>query len=364
MAEHMGYTTRTYQEKDKASILELNAMQGGVPELADSAYFDWLYSENPEGEPILSVAAETDTDRVVGFLWYIPVRWRCLGHSELVYMGANALVHPDHRRKGIFGALQAMAVPECGRRGAKFIYGFGRPISLRGVRHLGFGEATMPLLIRPLDAKRLAEARGFGPLLQWAARMGWGLASATVFRPRSVNGGLVVRQEIGFDAACDRFWQSLSDKYPIALERSHAFLQWRFGTVPCREYQILTSRDGSEVRGYAVIRCAEIQGVQCGLIMDLLVEPTTQGREAGALLLDGAAQRFRDEGMWMAACLMLEHTEEYRLLDRAGYIRFPYWLAPQSYVLSVRGASAGDLPGPLRDHIGKWFVTLASHDAC
>lgn len=364
MAEQAGYVTRMYQQKDKASILALNALEGGVPELAKSEYFDWLYDRNPEGEPLLSVAVETDRDRVVGFVWYIPVRWRCLGSSELVYLGANALVHRDYRRRGIFKALQAMSIPECGRRGAKFVYGFGRPISLRGVRHLGFGEANIPLLVKPLDAKRLAQARGYHPFLQTALHAGWEVASATVFRPRSPDETFVVQQEKDIDASLDRFWDSVAGKYPITVERSSAFLRWRFCSVPFRDYVVLTARDGKEVRGYAVVRCAEVQGVQCGLIMDLLVEPTPHGEQAGLLLLDAATQRFQEAGMWMAACLMLGHTQEYKLLRRAGYVQCPGWLAPQAYVLAARGCSPGDLPGPTRDHIEKWFVTLTNHDAC
>ena len=400
-AEPPGYVTNGYQPADKADILRLNARQYEQSELAESDYFDWLHDDNPAGRPVLPVAREATSGQVVGFLWYIPVRLRHFGTSTLAFLGANALVHPDHRGRKIYVTLQAMAVKECIRRGATLLYAFGGPASVKGAKSVGFEAINMPLLVKPFEIKPLAQARGFGPVQQAALSLGWRLAEATVWRPRAAEGrNVTLQRETGFDESFDRFWRRVADKYPIAVVRDRAFLTWRFCSVPFRQYEILTARacpepfalrpwaegprvpgpkpwvlepqdqgdqgqsrgDGTELVGYALLRCAEIQGARAGLIMDLLVEPTARGEEAGLLLLAAATRRFREAGMWMAAALMLAHTQEYALLRRSGYVPCPRWLAPRPYLLAIRGCSAQAPPGRMAGQSHHWFVTMANHD--
>jgi len=361
--EPLDYVTRWYQPADKADILRLNAGQYGKSELAESDYFDWLFQDNPAGRPVLPVARETSGGQIAGFLWYIPVRLRYSGTSTLAFLGANALVHPDHRGRKIYVTLQAMAVKECIRRGATLLYAFGGPASVKGAKSVGFEAINMPLLVKPFEIKPLAQARGFGPVQQAALSLGWRLAEATVWRPRAAEGrNVTLQRETGFDESFDRFWRRVADKYPIAILRDRAFLTWRFCSVPFRQYEILAARDGTELIGYVLLRCAEIQGVQAGLIMDLLVEPTARGEEAGLSLLTAATRRFRQAGMWMAASLMLAHTQEYALLRRAGYVPCPRWLAPRPYLLAIRGCSAQAPPGRMAGQSHHWFVTMANHD--
>jgi GNAT superfamily N-acetyltransferase len=405
-----GYVTNWYQPADKPDILHLNACQYGESELAESDYFDWYYEDNPAGRPVLPVARETTGGQIVGFLWYIPVRLRYFGTSVLAFLGANALVHPDYRGRNIYVTLQAMAVEECIRRGATLLYAFGGPASIKGAKAVGFEAINMPLLVKPFEIEPLAQVRGFGPALRVALSLGWRLAEATVWRPQYhiasraafhsrqleglSKGNVTLHWEAGFDESFDRFWQQVADKYPIAVVRDRVFLTWRFRSVPFRQYEILAARacpepfdpstlrrgsgqaglrtsfaqdelcrrDGTELIGYALLRCAEIHGVRAGLIMDLLVEPTARGEEAGLLLLAAATRRFREAGMWMAASLMLGHTQEVALLRRAGYVPCPRGLAPRPYLLAIRGCSAQAPPGQMAGQSHHWFVTMANHD--
>ena len=116
--------------------------------------------------------------------------------------------------------------------------------------------------------------------------------------------------------------------------------------------------------GYALLRCAEIQGVRAGLIMDLLVEPTPRGEEAGLLLLETATRRFREAGMWMAASLMLGHTQECALLRRAGYVPCPRWLAPRPFCWLSGDAQPRLLSGRWRARsiagLSLWPITMGA----
>jgi GNAT superfamily N-acetyltransferase len=252
-----GYVTNWYQPADKPDILRLNAWQHGERELAESDYFDWLYEDNPAGQPVLPVARETTGGQIVGFLWYIPVRLRYFGTSVLAFLGANALVHPDYRRRNIYVSLQAMAVEECIRRGATLLYAFGGPASIKGAKAVGFEAINMPVLVKPFEMKQLAQARGFGPAQRVALSLGWRLAEATVWRAQSAEatrGNVMLHWEAGFDESFDRFWQQVADKYPIAVIRDRAFLTWRFCSVPFRQYEILAARAYPEPFDPSILR--------------------------------------------------------------------------------------------------------------
>jgi GNAT superfamily N-acetyltransferase len=358
------WTLGLYQEADKTGILALNELQYGKGELTQEDHFDWLHSGNPAGQAIVPVAKDAATGQVVGFHLCVPLRLTFSGVPGLCYLGVNILVHPDYRRQGIFSAILYLSFERCIKRGALFFYSIANPISVQGARKLGFADAEIPLLVRPLDVSFLAQARSFNPVLRWMADVGWRIAGTTIWRPERPDSreGLQVSEETCFDESFDHFWQRVATKYDIALIRDRAFLTWRFCEAPLRHYQILTARQGGELVGYAVLRCTEIRGVQSGLIVDLLVEPGERGDVAGLLLVEEATRRFQEAQMTLAGCLMLAHAQEYTILRRAGYVRCPEQLAPQTFWLVAKSISPR-ISENFLNQIDRWFVTMANHDA-
>jgi GNAT superfamily N-acetyltransferase len=353
-----------YQEADKTGILALNELQYGKGELTQEDRFDWLYSGNPAGQAIVPVAKDVETEQVIGFVLCVPMRLSFSGVPALCYLGVNILVHPDYRRQGIFSAILYLSFERCIKRGALFFYAIANPISVQGTRKLGFVEAKLPLLVRPLDIGLLPQVRSFNPVPRLMLNAAWQMASTTIWRPERPDSreGLQVSEETCFDESFDHFWQRVAKKYDIALIRDRAFLTWRFCEAPFHHYQILTARQGGELVGYAVLRCMEIRGVQSGLIIDFLVEPDERGDTAGLLLVEEATRRFQEAQMTLAGCLMLAHAQEYTILRRAGYVRCPEQLAPQTFWLVAKSVSPR-ISENFLNQIDRWFVTMANHDA-
>ncbi len=61
----------------------------------------------------------------------------------------------------------------------------------------------------------------------------------------------------------DEFWDEIKSKYPFSIDRSSAYLNWRYAHNPLVKYFILVSRQGNRVVSFIVIR----------------IEPITQGPE-------------------------------------------------------------------------------------
>ena len=358
------WRVRRFRDEDKASLLKLSHDHYGDKEQGTPDYFNWLYSETPAGRPYVMVAEEIKTGDIIGFLWHIPLAVNVNDQMDICYQGCNGLVRSDYRRQGIYEAIHQ--VVHQNKEDRLFIHGFPKPIAGKALEKMGHVIVTqVPLLTRPLQIGRLAEARKYHPWLRLALQVGWKIAGHTLFRPQAIPAdrwGFQLASESEFDESFDHFWQRISGKYEIMVVRDRRFLNWRFRQPGFRPYAILTARQEGELVGYAVTREASLEGIETGLIMDFLVEPGERGDRAGLALVQLATSQFAAAGLMMAGSLLLPHTQEYGLLRRSGYVAAPARFAPQLICLSVY-ALAPRTSNQYLDHTDRWFISMANHDA-
>jgi hypothetical protein len=358
------WRVREYRPSDWDNVLDLGKLHHGSRELADHRYSEWLARCDYATKPTLIVGESLASGEIAGFIWAIPFRAQYNGTTGLTYAGCNALVHPSFRRTVLYMHLVKAAAHVASD--GLYSYGFAKPNTLSHYRRIDMHLVTnIPLLVRPLDNAQLVSNRITNPVLGLMIRMGWFVAGNTMYRPRRENPqrwGLQLRDESTFDASFDRFWEKVADKYDTMTVRDRGYLTWRFTNVGFREYQTLTARADGDIVGYVVLRMAELAGVRSGLICDLMVEPGERGEAAGLLLVNEATKRFTSSGMALASSLMLEHTDEYRILRRAGYVPCPKKLAPQPFQLIARPTGENVTHEHLADP-RNWFLTMADHDA-
>ena len=75
------------------------------------AFFKWKYEENPLTENPLGMIVLYDGE-VVGFKSFYPSLWETGGKSGKIHMlsPTDTVVHPDHRRKGLFTAMTKLSL--------------------------------------------------------------------------------------------------------------------------------------------------------------------------------------------------------------------------------------------------------------
>jgi predicted N-acetyltransferase YhbS len=355
-----------YRDEDKPGMLALVRNEYGEIDLADGDYFDWLRAACPPDMKQWLVR-EKGTGRVISAATKVGMRaiWR--GKEIRALLGFNMIVAPEYRRQGIHTELTRQTGEEIQKAGFCLCTIFPNQKSMpqlaRSPNHHHVSE--VPLLVRPLDMRVLADGHLSNRLWAGASRLGWGLAGRTLWRerrPAPANSSLHVVRDLVLDEAYDRFWQQVRTKYDLMVVRDQAFLTWRFLEIPTRQYEILSARQDGQILGYLVLRLADVRGTPTGIIADFLVLPGRQGDLAGGHLLHVALNRFRESGMPLAGALALPHTQEYGLMRRAGLIRAPKRFAPQPFHLFVR--SYCDLP-PLKalTNPQTWYISIADHDA-
>ncbi len=60
-----------------------------------------------------------------------------------------------------------------------------------------------------------------------------------------------------FDSSVDIFWKTVKNRYPISIERSAQYLNWRYAKNPLAKYQIFAAKNGGEVKAVVVLRVEE-----------------------------------------------------------------------------------------------------------
>ena len=357
MTTDEAWTSSRYSPDDAAASLELRRKLSPETETSD-AFLDWQLQRGPAGPAISVVARDTATGRLIAQATTVPVGVRLSGKSATAGLALDPLIDPDFQGRGVhldlLRKLDAIAAEE----NVAFSYAFPDDASLPIlVKQGGFKEvASLSLLIRPLKPESLAmKTTGSRVIARTAsiARMVWRTPPPSV-RQREVP-GLAIDQVTEFDEPFAVFWRRVQSRTPLIVERDAAYLDWRYIEAPGRDYAAFAARSEGKVRAVIVLRAAPLGRFSAGLIVDMIVEASGEGRAAGRLLIDHAGAFFRDQDLDMLATLSLRHTDEFRLFRASGFWMPPKFLEPHPLHFVVR-SHAEEASAAYDLH--NWFLTL------
>jgi predicted N-acetyltransferase YhbS len=356
-----------FQDEDMEGLVELCQLQAGKAGVITAEYIDWQLNKNPAGQAQVAVAKETTTDKILGVVWFMPLRVQIENEIVPGSQSLYALVLPDYRRQGILSGMAPICHERLRQQGVKFSYGFPNPNSYHPyVKRFGWvdiGDAY--LYLRPLNVKRLIAQRLGHGFFQWSLGTAGQAAKETIFRPKSLRNIInqfSISEVHTLDPLLNDFWQRVKGKYPVMLVRDTTFLDWRYTQIPNRSYIFIAAKHRSSIVAYIVLRKVIIEGIHCGMVVDFLVEPTSEGRQAGRALLQKALYRFELEDLDLAGCLMLPGVEETKLLVNQGFVKCPTWLLPQPFPILLQVDEDAPKKHLLND-LSSWFLTMGDYDA-
>lgn len=356
-----------FQDEDMDGLVDLCQLQAGKAGVITTEYIDWQLNKNPAGQAQVAVAKETTTGKILGVVWFMPLRVQFENEIVPGSQSLYALVHEDYRRQGILTGMAPICRERLRQEGVRFSYGFPNPNSYQPyVRKFGWvdiGDAN--LYLRPLNIKRLITNRYGHGIFQWVLATTGQATKKIIFRPKSLRRDvdqLSISEVQTFDPLLDDFWQRVKGKYPVMLVRDTTFLDWRYKQVPDRSYIFMAAKHRGRIVAYIVLRDVTIEGIPCGMVVDFLVESTSEGHLAGKALVHKALSCFEQEDLDLAGCLMLPGVEETKLLVDQGFVKCPSWLLPQPFPILLQA----DKDAPRRDmlsDLSSWFLTMGDYDA-
>ncbi len=73
-----------------------------------------------------------------------------------------------------------------------------------------------------------------------------------------------------FDDSVDIFWKQVKDKYPITIDRTKEYLNWRYANHPIINYHIFVTMKSYKIKSFIILRIEEPPGYRIGRIIDFI----------------------------------------------------------------------------------------------
>lgn len=257
---------RTLAADDQAAVLDvLGASLGWDDREAFGEYFAWKHLRNPFG---LSPGWVAEVDgEVVGVRLFMRWDFRRDGSVVRAVRAVDTATHPEHQGQGIFRRLTMEGLDGLRADGIEFVFNTPNAQSGPGYLKMGWREVgTIPLRVRfrPSRLHRSVRARAAGER--------WGLP---------VEVGVPAADALTGDAAATAIADLLASppalpQGVLAVDKSIAYLRWRYAGVPALGYRILTvAHDIAE--GFVVFRLRR-RGAATELdLVDAVVPPAATG---------------------------------------------------------------------------------------
>ena len=246
----------------------------------------------------------------------------------------NATVtHPDYRKRGFFSKSLLHVLDVAGKEEKlRFAISFPNdnsyPLHLKNPRIAALCD--LPLYIKVLRPEKISDKIPLPvPVLKVL------LSLAQRAKKRTLPQGVSIQEIKHFDSRFDRFWERVKSLNKVWIQRTSAYLNWRYAQSPLGQYSIFAAvdqRDGA-IRGYIVTKDEMRFGLNLGLILDLVVFPEEDS--CATLLAGRGIERLQQQGVDVIGCLMLKHHPLVRALRENGMRSVPGRFAPRKFHVTI-----------------------------
>ncbi|MFC3476460.1 GNAT family N-acetyltransferase [Halobacterium litoreum] len=336
------YALRWFEPGDREAFVSLydDAFGGGSDE-----WFDWKYVQNPRVSHVPILVAERVSDGAfAGARPQVPFLFRVGGEDVLGLRFGDTMVHPDHRRRGVFTRLAERALDHYASMPTRFCFNCPNDKSRPGFLKAG-GEviAHLPSFYRVQNPARVAGATRDGVtgavLGRLAAPAADGyLGARDRLAGRQADVAVTRHHEVPVGALADAYERGAPDG--VHAVRDEAFLDWRYDN-PNWTYEAYTaSAGGDRIAAVVTGRQTDADGVTTTNVVDALPLTGDDRRAAGLEALLGAVTDDHADADLLGYC----GTAIPRRVLRAHGFHFD-GVPPLSWVTSPTKLVAYDLAG-------------------
>ncbi|MFB6155155.1 MAG: GNAT family N-acetyltransferase [Haloferacaceae archaeon] len=286
------YRTRSFDPDDAAAFLDLYEDVWGVRKSAD--WFRWRFAENPHVDEVPMVLATHGSD-LVGAEPNVVFRLRAGESDRIAYMPADWMVHPDHRRRGVFTSMTESLLDRYADGPPALYFNFPSDDILPGLRKFDWrvvgSTPTFYRIQRPRAVANHSLAGG-----KRTARVGRAVGSvagplargylATLDHLPSRRGGSVARHEGTPSRTLAALYERTApDRIHVVRDRS--FYDWRFANPRWDVRTYVTRRDGRPAGSLTVAEETN-RGCRIARILDVLPMDGTASDAVYRSLLEAA----------------------------------------------------------------------------
>ena len=330
--------------------------------------WEWKYLENPMtlDQPLIYIAEHEG--EIVGARPILPNRMKFGDNILKVAQPCDTMVHPEHRRKGIFAKMTNFAIIDAQKRGFSLFYGFPNLLLgkiYKNVKSLGWEviskiDASYKIfspskVISTTMPENILSSIG-KIFFRFLSSKKCKLPSLKPAKSYDINVESTIANEI------ENLWQGLSVNYKISTVRDEKYVKWRFIKHPENNYKFLSARKSKELLGYFVFNIVKNDKLIEGRIVDYGIKENS--KDVFLALLLEALNNFKNDECNLVSTWAFTQPQFQQVLDRCGFIRklsFPYKIFTETSYFVANKIVSNNLPIYPMDK-KHWYITQSDTD--
>ena len=343
-------------------VIELLRSNYGEIQISNRDYLNWEYLKNPNGLPVMVVAL-SEIGEIVGQYVVIPVKYVFKGKIILGSLSLNTLTRADYRGKGLFTLMAGKTFEECARKKIHITIGFPNPDSFQGfVKKLNFQHVgNTSVLFSPLNPVKILMKKLFK-----FREIKYGEELPIRDERNKIcfekNGYVISEFNLDDDHNAYRlFLNEFKLLHTFMTYRDIPYLRWRYLEIPKRKYRMIKVTKNKRFLGYCVLRGRRVFGLNSGFITDICSLNDKDAKDGMNTLIAFIKKLFLKNNMDIAGCLVLEHSNEYKLLKEKMFFKLPKRFLPHDGPVICRMNSPIKELQELTDFTS-WFLTFGDYD--
>jgi hypothetical protein len=315
------------------SLRLMKLVYGTDSEVSNPDFYKWQYQDNPEGWALLVGYFNRKGD-LVSQVASIPSCLIVNGKPEIYNMTLNIATDPDYRGhhlvSELFTKIHKMFAKD-------FTFGMPNANSLSLHQRLGYYVLKIPTLYKVIRPTKLLSQNISAPLLD----------------NLSFRANKKVLEKIKFLEQPIEANASITSR--IFRSRSLSYLNWRFRSIPTRNYTIM--RHNSHNDNYLIGRSILIDKKEIGVICEV--------QAVSRLVVKDLADAFcihcmESSNTSVVIAGYFADSLQYQHLKSAGFHVLPYKFRPHPLALCVKQLSTVGSVNP--SEVRNWFFSLGDFD--
>ncbi|SFT00754.1 GNAT family N-acetyltransferase [Halostagnicola kamekurae] len=359
------YEIRLYEPSDRAGFLELYDLVFGD---VDGEWFRWKYEDNPYVDHVPIVLA-THEGSIVGTKPCFVLELRADSKTFRGYQPADVMVHPDHRRRGLYSRTTERMKEYYRARDPELFFNFPNPATLSGSLKHGWEIVervpTYYRIQRPESMLEMTESERVATLTSVATPVVERYLDAQTPRESGVRGVSVERyDEVPAEVFAEIYRRAIPGT--IHANRNETFYEWRFEN-PTRSYEAYVARKRGEAIAGIVTGTAIEDGSRITNLTDVVPLATTADRRDGIrALLSRIVDDRRDDailavsGDGIPESILSEFGFYSDLAVPLSHVSQP--TTQVTYPISSEGGHEWTVGGRAVADAANWTITFAEQD--
>lgn len=352
------YIIKDYEEDNWQGVSELFKEVFGKD--MNHQYFMWKNECNPQGKSIIKMAVNGQKTIGLSCIWKFKVKF--LGRSITAGQSVDAMVDKNYRKMGIFENMAIAALDDMKEEGMELRFNFPNEAAYQAsIGKINIRKVCdIPQYIKIFKGREALSMYVGNRMLKAAGGVLVDLYSKAKAMAAKRTEKYKIKEIEQFDQDFDAFWHKVRTDYPIAVERSSQYLNWRYLRSP-EQYKIFASYSGDEIVGYIVAAMEDKRGkngekLLLGHIVDLMC--SMDHKDSVVRLIIEAERHLKSNGACAVSCWMIK---EWFYSDILAEMAFMQLRSPSVLAVLPVGDTAGSSGDFVYDY-KNWYVTIGDSD--